>query len=412
MPRLSYVARDKDGNRVTGTEDVADADALIAKLQNQGLLVIEVKPFEKVAAEARSGLKKTTITTHRGVKTTDLVLLARQLATMLDAGVTLLRSLQIICQQVESAVLLRTLEQVTKDLSKGSAFSSALSKYPKVFGPFWSSLIEVGEASGNLPVILEKLGDYLEAKADFQKKLISAILYPAVLLVAAVGAITFFAVVIIPRFTEIFKSLNIKLPPLTVGLLGVFEFLRTKFFLLLLVLVGIIFAIKKYINTETGGRQIENLLLRLPMVGNVYRILIIERFTSQLAILIESGVPILYALEICERMVISRNMVSVVQGIKNQVREGKLIAEPMDKSGFFTPMVVQMVMIGEETGELDKMLKKVAAFYQDYIETFISRLSTLIEPFMLIFMGMVVGVIVIAMFLPIFSIASGGGMAR
>lgn len=412
MPRLSYVVRDKEGNRVTGTEDVADADSLIAKLQSQGLLVIEVKPFEKVVAESRSGLKKTAISTHHGVKTIDLVILARQLATMLDAGVTLLRSLEVICQQVESAVLLRTLEQVTQDLSKGSSFSSALSKHRKVFGPFWSSLVEVGEASGNLPVILEKLGDYLEAKANFQRELMSALLYPAVLLVVAIAAVSFFALVLLPRFSEIFKSLNIALPFLTRKLLEIFTFIRTKFLLLVGGIVGIIFMVIKYINTEVGRRQFETVILKLPIIGNFYRILIIERFTSQLAILIESGVPILYALEISERMVICRTMVTVVQGIKNQVREGKLIAEPMSKSGFFTPMVVQMVLIGEETGELDKMLKKVASFYQSYIETFIARLSTLIEPFMLLFMGAVVGVIVIAMFLPIFSIASGGSVAR
>jgi type IV pilus assembly protein PilC len=412
MPRLSYVARDKDGNRVTGTEDAADNDALITKLQSQGLLVVDVKPFERVSSEARSRLKRTAIATHHGVKTTDLVILARQLATMLDAGVTLLRSLEVICQQVESAVLLKSLEQVTKDLSKGSSFSGALSKHPRVFGPFWSSLVEVGEASGNLPVILEKLADYLDAMADFQRKLVSALLYPAILLLVAVGAMSFFAIVLIPKFSEIFKSLNIAIPLLTRLLLAFFDFIRTKFFLLIGGIVGIIFALKKYIATEAGRRQFEALLFKMPIAGNFYRILIIERFTSQLAILIESGVPILYALEISERMVISPTMVSVVQGIKNQVREGKLIAEPMDKSGFFTPMVVQMVMIGEETGELDKMLKKVAAFYQDYIETFVSRLSTLIEPIMLIFMGAVVGVIVIAMFLPIFSIASGGAAAH
>lgn len=412
MARLSYVARDKDGNKVTGVEEVADSDALITKLQNQGLVVVELKPFDQSLSEVRLKIKSRNMATHHRVKVNDLVMFAKQLATMLDAGVTLLRSLEVINQQVESAVLLRALEEVTKDLSKGTSFSSALAKHPRIFGQFWVSLIEVGEASGNLPVILEKLASYLEAKANFQSKLISALLYPGVLLLVSIGAVAFFASVIVPRFAEIFKSLNVTLPFLTQQLLGLFEFIRTKFLLLLAGGAGIIFLGRQYIRTETGRSQLEALILRLPIFGNFYRVLIIERFTSQLAILIESGVPILYALEISERMVISHNMSKIVEVIKNQVREGKLIAEPMSKSGFFNPMVVQMVLIGEETGELDKMLNRVAAFYQNYIETFVARLSTLIEPFMLVFMGFIVGTIVIAMFMPIFSIASGGLASR
>ncbi|MFZ5801170.1 MAG: type II secretion system F family protein [Candidatus Omnitrophota bacterium] len=412
MARLSYVARDKDGNKVTGTEEAADSEALITKLQNQGLLVVELKPFEQSLSEVRFKLKNRSTVTHHRVKINDMVMFAKQLATMLDAGVTLLRSLEVINQQVESAVLSHVLEEVIKDLSKGASFSSALTKHPRIFGQFWVSLIEVGEASGNLPVILEKLAAYLEAKANFQSKLVSALLYPGVLLLVSLGAVGFFASVIIPRFSEIFKSLNVTLPFLTRKILDFFEFIRTKFLLLLAGGAGIIFLFRHYRRTETGKSQLEALILRLPVFGNFYRVLIIERFTSQLAILIESGVPILYALEITERMVVSHSMSKIVENIKNQVREGKLIAEPMSKSGFFNPMVVQMVLIGEETGELDKMLKRVATFYQSYIETFVGRLSTLIEPFMLVFMGFIVGTIVIAMFMPIFSLASGGLVNR
>jgi type IV pilus assembly protein PilC len=408
MGRFSYVVRDKDGNRQTGVEEATDSDTLIIKLQAQGLLVVEVKPYEKAVSESRESIKKAVVTTHGKAKTMDLVIFARQLATMLDAGVNLMRSLQIISQQVESAALLKTLEQMSRDLIKGSSFSKSLAQHPKIFGQFWVSLAEVGEASGNLPVILEKLADYMEAKANFQSKVVSAILYPSVLLFVSIGALGFFAAVIVPKFSEIFVSMNINLPPLTKLILGTFDFVKSKFILLFAGIVAIIFLFKRYINTKVGRWQLESVLFKIPIYGNFYRIMIIERFTSQLAILIESGVPILYALEISERMVINEHMSKVIEGIKNQVREGKLIAEPMNKSGFFTPMAVQMVLIGEETGELDKMLNKVAYFYQRNIETFISRLSTLIEPLMLVFMGAVVGVIVISMFLPIFSLATGG----
>jgi type IV pilus assembly protein PilC len=312
---------------------------------------------------------------------------------------------------VESKKLTDCLLQVKQDLERGSTLSNALAKHPKVFNQFWVSLVEVGEASGTLHIILERVATHLEEKAAFQGKIITAMLYPAVLLCVCIGAILIFSLAIIPKFTEIFKSFGIKVPPLTQALIVFFDFFRTKFLLIILIIGGIIYAIKMYIRTPAGRKQFETFLFKLPMFGNFYVVFLIERFTSQMSILVESGVPILYALEICQRMMGNKTVEDVIGFVKSNVREGKLIAEPMEKTGFFTPMVVQMVLIGEETGELSKMLKKVAVFYQNYVTTFTARVTSLFEPIMVVFMGFIVGTIVIAMFLPIFSIATAGGGA-
>lgn len=409
--QFSYTAVDKMGKKITAVEEAVDEESLVTRLQARGMVVVNVKEIEAAQVKAKPttafGAKKTKFT-HKRIKLNDLVVFSRQLATMLDSGVTLLKSFEVILQQVDSSSLYDCLSSVKRDLEQGLSFSSALSKHPKVFNQFWVSIVEVGEASGTLPAILEKLAFYLEEKAAFQSKIITAMLYPSVLFFVCLLAISFFALKIIPIFAGIFKNFGVELPILTQSILNIFEFIRHKFLILILILAGIIYSIKSYTKTSSGKKQIEALLFKLPVFGNFYKVLIIERFTSQMSILVESGVPILYALEICQRMIGNKTVEEVIGFVKNNVREGKLFAEPLEKSGFFTPMVVQMVLIGEETGELSKMLKKVAFFYQNYVSAFLARFTSLFEPIMIVIMGIMVGTIVISMFLPIFNIATIG----
>jgi type IV pilus assembly protein PilC len=411
MPRFTYVARDKDGKKKTASMEASDETAVVLKLQSQGFFVIKVfsdaideKDVKKL--QARQKVQKFS---HGRVKLNDIVIFARQLATMLDAGITLLKTLDVIKAQIESKTLYNAVTGVRNDLERGLSFSNALAKYPRIFSKFWVSLVEVGEASGSLPTVLERMANFLEEKAEFQRKIISSLMYPGVLLVICTGATSFFAFKIIPKFTEIFSSFGVELPALTQAIVGFFEFIRTKFFLILLGVSAIIILFRNYTRTTVGRRQVESVLFQLPVVGKFLKIMAIERFASQMAILVESGVPILYALEITQRMVGSSIMEGVIENVKRSAREGQLIADAMSKSGFFTPMVVQMVLIGEETGELGVMLNKIASFYESYISTFVERLTTLFEPIMLVFMGAVIGTIVISMFLPIFSIATIGG---
>ena len=411
MPRFTYVVRDKDGKKQTAIMEGQNESSVVLKLQSQGFFVIKVfaGAIEDKKKEETKEKKKAHKFSHSKVKLSDILVFARQMATMLEAGVNMLKTMNVILEQIESKALYNAVSEIRDDLEGGSSLSGALAKHPKIFSQFWVSLAEVGEAAGNLPVVLEKMAKFLEAKAELQGKVISSLMYPGALFVICAGATAFFAFNIIPKFVEIFDSFGMELPALTLAVVNFFDFIKTKFLLLIIGFSAIIFVFRKYTSTSMGRWQTEVILYKLPVVGGLLKAMAIERFTSQMAILVESGVPILHALQITQRMVGSKIMEGVIENIKKAAREGQLIADAMSKSEFFTPMVIQMVLIGEETGELANMLNRVAIFYESYVATFVERLTTLFEPIMLVLMGGVIGTIVIAMFLPIFSIATISG---
>jgi type IV pilus assembly protein PilC len=246
---------------------------------------------------------------------------------------------------------------------------------------------------------------YLERSAGFRKKIISALIYPALLACAGLGALLFLTIKIIPTFVELFKGFGIALPLLTQMLVSVSFFIRKYILVVVIGIVAGVYLLRRYIKTTVGRRNYEAFLFNLPIFGPFFRTYVIERFTSEMATLVESGVPILYSLEIAEHSVGNLTLAAIIRNIKEEVREGKTLSAPMDKSGFFDPMAVQMVTIGEEIGELSNMFKRLNAFYQEAIDTFMTRFATMFEPIMLVFMGLVVGVMVVGMFLPIFQIA-------
>ena len=413
MPKFTYVAKDMNGRAVSDTTDSADKESLILRLQQQGYFVISIQPFvpptlKPTKKKTAKGAAKKENFTHNKIILDDLLVFARQLSTMLEAGVTMLRSLDVIVAQVESKNFHTVLSEVKRNVEQGSSLSTAMGKHPKTFNSFWVSLVEVGEASGTMPLVLEKLAFYLEQESAFNSAIISAIIYPCILFTVACGAIAFFAFFVGPRFEAIFKSFGVKLPMITVVLLSTFRFVKTKFFLIAGAIYITLFVVKKYIDTPLGTLQFEKLLFSLPTFGRVFKLIIVERFASQMSILIDSGVPILYALDITQRLVNNKTCALIVSDIKDGVREGELLVGPMQKSEFFPPMAIQMIMVGEETGELSKMLKHVSNFYQRNVETFMKRFGTMVEPIMLVFMGAVIGVIVLAMFLPMFNITQLG----
>jgi type IV pilus assembly protein PilC len=291
-------------------------------------------------------------------------------------------------------------------MESGYSLHEAMGKHPTVFSELWVNLIESGEASGNLALVLSRLAGYLERTAAFKKKMISALIYPAILLFAGIGALLFLTIKIVPTFVELFKGFNVELPMLTQILVVVSDFIRKSIWLIIIAgAVGFYF-LRKYIQTSTGRRKFEKFLFNLPTFGEFFRVYVIERFTSEMSTLVESGVPILYSLEIAERSVGNLTLGDIIRKIKEDVREGRTLSQPMERSGFFEPMAVQMVTVGEEIGELSNMFKRLNAFYQEEIDTFLTRFTTMFEPFMLIFMGLVIGIMVIGLFLPIFKIAS------
>lgn len=402
MPFFRYVARDKAGKLIDEITETKNEEDLINGLQAKGLLVISVMPAPEAKSKKKADMRKY----HRVVKPHDLIMFSRELATLLGAGVTLIKSLEILCRQIESQTLLMAVEQIKKDVEGGYTFQNALKKHDKIFSSFWINLVETGEASGHLPLSLDQVAVYLEENAELKRKIISALMYPMVLVVVAIGAISVFLIKVIPIFSEIFKGFNVELPVLTQIVINISTIARKYFFIVIGVTIVIFFVIKKYISTEKGRWQFDQAILRVPVVGQLVQEIATERFASGLGTLIKSGVPILHALEISEKTAGNKVMEKELREVRTAVKEGKGMGQTMQKSDLFSPLVIQMISVGEEIGELGKMLDRVAVFYKERVNTFISRVTTLFEPIVLVFMGIVVGILVVAMFMPIFSLSS------
>jgi len=406
-----YIARDKTGKKISGIEEAISSEELVLRLQAKNLIVVNVSPEVKGTEEksefasAGAGTRRM----HGGLGEADLVMFCRQLATLLGAGVTILKSLDIICKQVSSRKLFNIVKNMMKDMEAGLSLHEAMAKHSKIFSDLWVNLVESGEASGNLAVVLNRLAGYLERNAEFKKKIISALIYPVILLCAGLGALFFLTIKIIPTFAEMFSGFNIELPLLTKILISVSVFLKSYMLAIVISLIVLIILVRRYIQTKSGRRLAETVMLRLPVVGDFFNALVVERFSSEMSTLVESGVPILYSLEITEHSVGNLIMADVVRQVKENVREGKSLSQQLERSGFFEPMVVQMVAVGEEIGELAQMFKRINQFYEDYVSTFLTRFTSMFEPIVLLFMGVLIGIMIIGMFLPIFKIAQIGG---
>lgn len=405
MPMFNYIVKDSSGKTIKDMVEALNEESLVNRLQNDGFFVVKVHlASENLSKPTSVNNVVTKKFTHNGVKLEDLLVLARQLATMLEAGVTLMRSLSVVAEQIDSKELYRIVSEIRTDVEQGKTFSNSLAKHPKVFNQFWVSLVEVGEASGTMPMVLNKLTVYSEQEAAFRSTVNSALVYPAVLFTVCMGAVAFFALFVAPRFESIFETMHTEIPMITKMLMSLFKFVKSNFLALVAVGVGVFFAIKTYLKTRQGKLTLESVMYNMPVFGPMYKMVIVEKFASQMSILVDSGVPILYALEITEKLVDNIRCAVIISNIRESVREGKLLADPMSASGFFPPMCVQMIKVGEETGQLGEMLKHVAHFYQKNVEAFMKSFGSLIEPFMLVFMGGIIGVIVLAMFMPLFNL--------
>ena len=408
MPKFSYIARDKSGKRVSGIEAAGDQDELVARLQAKNMVVINLSPASKASARKSQSLAPMAKHSHHRITSNDLTVFCRQLATLLGAGVTILEALTIISREVASRQLLKVINNLKKDMEKGLSLHQAMANYRHAFSVMWINLVESGEASGNLAIILSRLATYLERDAQFRTKIITSLMYPTVLLVVGVCALLFLTLKIIPTFAQLLSNFNLKLPLVTQILIGTSSFLRHYliFFVIAFAVAGSLF--KRYIRTPEGRKNFERFLFKVPIFGDFFRNLIIERFSSEMSTLIEGGIPILYALEISERSVDNLIMAEIIRDIKEEVRAGRSLSVPMEKSGFFGPMVTQMVHVGEEVGDLSGMFKRINAFYQEYVETFLVRITSMFEPVMIVFIGGIIGVMVVGMFLPMFQISQIG----
>jgi type IV pilus assembly protein PilC len=407
VPRFFYVARNKTGEKDSGFEEAASQEEAVNLLQAKDLIVIDIHPESKgdSAGTRQEVMAKTRLKpSHRRVSSDDLVLFCRQISTLLGAGVTILKSLDIIKKQVSSQKLSEVISDLQKGMEEGLSFHEAMAKHTKIFSELWVNLVESGEASGNLAVVLSRLAGYLERNVAFKSKIVSALIYPIILMTAGTGALLFLTVKIVPTFVELFKGFNIALPLLTRILVAVSVFIRKYILVIIGAIILGIFALRRYTATKQGRKNVEKFMFNIPVLGEFYRFLVTERFTAEMSTLVESGVPILYSLEIAEHSVGSVMLGEIIHNIKEDVRAGKSLSQPLEKSGFFDAMTIQMITIGEEIGELSSMFKRLNAFYQEYVDTFLVRFTSMFEPIMLVFIGAVVGIMVIGMFLPIFEI--------
>lgn len=408
MPTFAYTVRDQQGSLQTGSLDAIDQEEVVAILQRRGLLVttisrkdLQPRRAATTARRFRSGRM------HTGVKTEDQVLLCQQLATLVEAGVPLLKSLEVASAQVESARLLMALDEARRDVEAGRTLRDALAKHPAVFSNLWVNLIETGETSGHLAQSLRQLARHFEAAERLQSAAKTAMTYPAFLLVASILVMAVFVYWVIPKFTGVFASMHIPLPLLTRIVIGVSDVARQYVAVVLFSGVGAGYALRRVLLTEQGQWVRDRLLLRLPLFGTLLMYVQLAEFGRGLSTLLESGVPLLSGLGILEHSATNKVYGQAIGTIREAVKEGQTMAEPMTEAGVFPPLTIQLVHVGEEVGQLTKMAGHIAHYYEERVDTFISRMTRLFEPIAIVCMGIFVMLIVLAIFMPIFNMAGG-----
>jgi type IV pilus assembly protein PilC len=398
---FEYKVRDKAGGLVEGQLDGDSMALVVRRLREMGYMPISVTP--KSAVNLKTEIKIPGLSDR--IKLRDVAVVTRQLATMVDSGLSVVRSLGILASQVENPALARILGEVRLDLEHGSSLSVACAKHPKAFSELFCTLVQAGEVGGNLDEVLGSLADTIEKQAQLNRTIRSAMTYPAVVLSVMVIIFSAMIIFIVPVFQNLFTSLGGKLP-LPTRILIKFSQIMTSIWMLVIiaVVIGGVIGLKKWIATEDGRRKWDRLMLKPPVFGPLFHKVALARVTGTLASLISSGVPILESLDICADTAGNVTVGDVLREAKNGVREGRPLADPLREHEDVIPtLVVQMVEVGEQTGALDAMLKKVGEFYDQEVEVTVNNLTALLEPLLTVVMGIGVGMMVISLYLPMFS---------
>ncbi|MBI4409037.1 MAG: type II secretion system F family protein [Gemmatimonadetes bacterium] len=405
MATFTYSARTIAGDLQNGEIELPSKDEVVGWLRRQRLVPVKVE-----AKKAAGGLKFGT-----GIKTRDIVIFTRQFATMINSGLPLVQSLDILAKQSENKALRTVIEQVLYDVEAGNTLADALRKHPKVFVDLYVNMVAAGEAGGILDIILLRLATFMEKNDALIRKIKGAMIYPGVIFSVAAGAVVILLVFVIPTFQNMFASAGVPLPAPTRLVIAMSQFLQTKWYLLLAGIGGAVFGIRYTYKTPNGRLQIDRIMLKAPIFGDLLRKSAVARFTRTLGTLVASGVSILDGLEITARTAGNRVIHDAIMGSRASIAGGETISEPLKRSGVFPPMVVQMINVGEQTGGLDEMLTKIADFYDEEVDTAVEALLSAMEPIMIVVLGVVVGGMIVAMYLPIFDMinavegGSGGG---
>lgn len=404
MATFAYVGRSKSGAMKKGELVAKSRDEAVDQLRKQSVVVTSLE--EKAAKEGFS------FKLGSGVSEKDLVVFTRQFGTMINAGLPLIQCLEILSTQSENAALRKSVGEIKVQVEGGSTFSDALRKHPKIFDDLYVNMVHAGEVGGLLDTILGRLSKHIEKAMKLKGQIKSAMVYPAAIVGIAGIVITVLMIWVIPVFEKMFKEMSggkMALPGPTQLVIDISNFAQGYWYIILGVIVATVLAVKKYYATPQGKLAIDKLLLKLPVFGDLIRKASVAKFTRTLGTLLASGVPLLEALTICAKTSGNKVVEGALLDAKVSISGGKTISEPLAKSGTFPKMVTHMISVGESTGALDSMLGKIADFYEDEVDQAVTNLTALLEPMMMVFLGVTVGFIVVAMYLPIFTMASAIG---
>ncbi len=397
MPTFKYIAKDQNSRNVSGKMVAESQSQVIEELRKRNLTIISVtRVAQSIFTKKSVGRKK--------VKPDDVVIFTRQLATMIEAGIPILEAMDALQEQVTHPYFKSVIASIRDDIQLGSGLSASFAKHPAAFDPLYVNMVKVGETGGVLDTILERISFYLEKTLKLKRKVKSALIYPAVVVSMAIIITVLLLVKVVPTFTGIYGSFNAELPGMTQVLIAVSNVMQRY---ILFVIGGVMlffFLMARWYRTDAGKLIMDRATLNVPLFGPLIRKVAISRFSRTLATLLQSGVPILESLEIVGKSIGNRVLELVMDAVRASVREGESISAPLAKSGVFPPMVTRMISIGEKSGQLEKMLTKIAEFYDDQVDAMVAGLTSIIEPLIIGILGIVIGFIVIALFLPILNI--------
>lgn len=401
MAKYQWEAKSRNGSAQSGVMDAPNQSVVEAQLKRFGFSAISIKQQGKgLSMEIKlPGFSSKKVTTK------ELVIFTRQFATMIDSGLPLVQCLEILSSQQENKTFKEVLLKVKESVESGSTFADALAKHPKVFDNLYVSLVAAGEVGGILDTILNRLASYTEKAMKLKKQIKGAMVYPATVMSIAAIVVGVIMVFVIPTFAKMFADFGGDLPGPTKLVIGLSNFLVKYIVVIIAAIFGLVFLFKKYYATDKGRKVVDRLALKTPVFGDLIRKVSVAKFTRTLGTLISSGVPILDGLDIVARTAGNKVVEEAIFNVRQSISEGKTIAEPLQQSGVFPPMVVQMIAVGEATGAMDAMLSKIADFYDDEVDSAVEAMTAMLEPMLMVFLGVVVGGLVIAMYLPIFKIA-------
>ena len=403
MAIYHYSVVDPAGKTINGKIEADSESLVLSKLQEQHLHVLNIK---KGKGSATGAQKKTKSTKGKKIKLVQLVVFTRQLATMIDAGIGIVKCLEILGNQTKDPVLRDVIEGCMRDVKGGMSLTEAFSKHPSVFNKLFVNMIKAAETGGILDIILERVSGFLEKEQEIRNKIKGAMMYPVIVLVFAAGMVNGLFIFVLPKFKDIFASMNCELPPATAILFTISDVMRNYFYIPIALGIGAWFGFKWILKQPAGLYQYDKMKLHIPVIGELIQKIAVSRFSRTFGTLIASGVPMMRSLEIVGET--SGNVVisKAVEQARNAIREGQKVSAPLAASGVFPSMVTHMIDVGEETGRLSDMLVKVADFYDDEVDNAVKGLTSMIEPALIVFMGGVVGFIAISIMAPIFKIVN------